>query len=98
MGNAVDAEDFLDHFLGQGSGLVGVDVGADDVAGVDVDHHVGVEVGALDRPVELGDVPRVHLPRAGGGQLRTGPGRVAGLAAAFLDLGVRGQDPIHRGW
>ena len=47
--DAVDGEDLLHQFLCQNTGFVGMDVDADDVAGVDVDHHVGVEVGALHR-------------------------------------------------
>ena len=70
---------------------------ADDVAGVDVDHHVGIEVGALDRPGELGDVPGLDLPRAGSHQFGDRPGRAAGQAAPLFDLRVRGKDTVDRG-
>jgi len=76
---------------------VGVDDGSDDVAGVDVDHHIGVEVGALDRPGELGDIPAVNLTGGGGDQLGTDPGRVAGQPPSFPHLAVFAKDPVHRG-
>lgn len=51
-----------------------LDVGADDVAGEDVDHYVRLEIRALDWAQKLSDVARVHLPRCGRPQFRTGPG------------------------
>src|SRR6266508_6245712 len=60
--DAMDPEDLLHHLLGQHPGLMGVDVHADDVAGVDVDHHVGVVVDAPGWTGELGDVAGVDLP------------------------------------
>ena len=66
---AVDGEDLLHQFLGQDTCLAGVDVGADEVAGVDVDQHVGVVVDALARAGEFGDVPGVDLPGSGGPSL-----------------------------
>ena len=66
----VHREDLLHQFLGQNTGFVGMDVDTDDVAGVDVDHHVRIEVGALHRAREFGDVPRIHLPRRDRDQLR----------------------------
>jgi len=74
-----------------------VHVRADDVPGVDVDHHVGVEVGALDRSGEFGDVPRVDLTWSGGDELGDRAGRVTGQASTLLDLRVRGQDAVDRG-
>ena len=93
----VHREDLLHQFLGQHTGFVGMDVGTDDVAGVDVDHHVRIEVAALPRARELGDVPAVHLLRRGRDQLRAHLGRVPRQPAAFGDQGVLSQHPVHRG-
>ena len=79
----VHLEDLLHQFLCQKTGFVGMDVDTDDVAGVDVDHHVRIEVGALHRGRELGDVPRIHLPRCGRDQLRTHLGRVPRLKSPW---------------
>ena len=51
--DAVQGEDLLHHLFRQDAALVGVDGRPDDVAGVDVDHHVGVVVDALDRAGSL---------------------------------------------
>ena len=91
------AEDPLHQFFGQDTGFVGMDVGTDDVAGVDVDHHIRIEVGALHRTRELGDVPRVHLPRRGRDQLRAHLAGVPRQPAAFGDQRVLCQHPVHRG-
>src|SRR5271163_4576976 len=69
--------------LGQNTGFMGMDVDTDDVAGVDVDHHVRIEVGALHRARELGDVPRIHLPRRSEERLRARLGWVPRQPAAF---------------
>ena len=37
----------------QNTGFVGMDVSTDDVAGVDVDHHVRIEIGAFTGPASL---------------------------------------------
>ena len=79
--DAVDVEHLAHHALGEGPGLAGVHPCADDVPGVDVDHHVGVVVDALDWAGQLRDVPGVDLPGAGGDQLGTG-GPGAGPAGA----------------
>ena len=92
---AVQPEHVPHHLLGEQPGLVGVDPDADDVAGVDVDHHVRVEVAALHRPGEFGDVPGVHLGWSGRDQFRHRPGRVAGDPAPLDQLRVVGQDPIQ---
>ena len=65
-----------------------VHVNSDDVAGVDVEHHVRVEVGAFDRPGELGDVPGVDLPWRGGHQLRACFGRVPRLSTSRVSDGL----------
>src|ERR1035437_9514241 len=88
----MDPKGFLHHLYCQAARLVGVHDGPDDVTGVDVDHHVRVEVLALHRPSELGDVPAVNLSRAGGHQLGTDPGRVAGQPPPFPHLAVLTQD------
>ncbi len=95
--NTVHLEHLLDEFFGQNAGFMGVDVNPDDVARVDVDHHVGIEVGALDRAGELGDVPRIHLPRCGRDQLRARFGRMPRQPTTLLDLLVLVQHPVHRG-
>lgn len=47
--DSVHSKDVGHHLRGEQSGLVGLDVRPDDVAGEDVDHRIGVEVGAFDR-------------------------------------------------
>jgi hypothetical protein len=76
--DTVHGEDLFHQFLCQYTGFVGVNVNTDDVSGEDIDHHVRVEVGSFHRSGELGDVPRVHLPRLGRDQFRARLGRVAG--------------------
>src|SRR5664279_3828787 len=83
-------------FHRQHTRLRGVNMGADNIAGENVDHHVTIEVGALDRAGQFRDVPRIHLPRTGRRQLRDRPGRVAGQPATLLDLFVLGQHPVDR--
>src|SRR5665647_3559449 len=74
----VDPEDLLHHLYRQRTRLVGVDHGADDIPGVDIDHHVRIEILALHRPGQLRYIPREHLPWGGGHQLGADPGRVPG--------------------
>ena len=86
----------IDELFGEGVGFVRRDEPADDHARVDVQDHVAVEPVPLVRPGEFGDVPGPHLVRCVGHQLGFHPGWVAGLSAAFSDLVVLAQDPIHR--
>jgi hypothetical protein len=88
LGDAVDPEDSLHHLHGQNPGFGGVDVRADYESGVDIDHHVAVEVLASDRAGELGDIPGEHLARGCGHEFRNSPGRMFGQAAALLNLPV----------
>lgn len=94
--NPVDTEDMFHHFRRQQPRFAVADLNADDVAGVDIEHHVGVVVLAFDRPGQFCDVPRVHVPGLGGDQFGADPGLVAGLPAALVDLLVSGQGPIRR--
>lgn len=82
--------------LGQYGGLVGGEHPPDDVAGVDVDDAVQVEVGPLRGPVELRDVPGPHLVGGFSDQLRFHAGRMRRLGAAFADLATGAQQPVHR--
>ena len=92
----MQAERVQHHLLGEQAILAGVHDRADDVAGEDVDHHVRVIVGALDRAGEFRDVPRVDLSGRGRDQLGYFPWRVRGLPAAFSYLRVLVQNPVHR--
>jgi hypothetical protein len=88
----MDSEDHLHHLHRQLPGFRRVDMGADDVAGVNIDHHhVAVKILPLDGPGKLCDVPGVDLPGTGGDQFRDRPGRIPGQPAAFLDLLVLRQ-------
>ena len=70
---------------------------ADDEPGMDIDHHVALEVLSLDRAREFCNIRGVDLSRGGGDQFRNGPERVFGQPAAFLDLFVFLQHPVkHR--
>ncbi len=60
------------------------------VARVDVEDHVQVEVGPLDRAEQLGDVPRVDLVGPGR-QARRRPGRSSRLALRLLGHAVGGE-------
>lgn len=71
-----------------------MDVRADDEPGMDIDHHVAVEILAPDRAGELGDIPGEHLPRGGRDQFRNRPGRLFGQPAALLDLAVFLKHPV----
>jgi hypothetical protein len=44
--DAMHCEDLLYQFGCQNTGLVSIDVNTDEVAGVDVDHHVRIEISA----------------------------------------------------
>ena len=57
---AMQLEDLLHQFFCQNTGFVGMDVNTDEVAGVDVDHHVGIEIGALHWAREFGDVRQLY--------------------------------------
>jgi hypothetical protein len=92
----VDPERLPHHLGRQHRALRAVDGRADDVAGEDIDHHGADEIGALDRPSEFRDVPRIHLPRPGRDELWDLPGRVPGETATFPNLPVLGQDPLDR--
>ena len=68
-----------DELLRQDGGLAGGEHPADRVAGEDVEDHVEVVVRPFRRAVQLGDVPRPDLVRAGGQQLGLDRGGVGGL-------------------
>ena len=69
-----------------------------DVAAVDVDDRVEVEVGPLRRAEELGDVPAVQTSFGPGGyELGLHPGRVGGMSPALTHLPVVTEDPVHGG-
>ena len=95
--DAMHPEDLLHQFPCQNTGFVGMDVNTDEVAGVDVDHHVRIEIGALHWAREFGDVPAVHLLRCGRDQLRAHLAGVPRQPAAFGDQRVLSQHPVHRG-
>ena len=78
--DTVDREHLAHHFFCQDGGFGDMDVRADEIARVDVDHDVGVVVTPRAGPGHLGDVPGEHLPRTGRDQLGTGSGRMAGKA------------------
>lgn len=61
--DALDTEDLLRQFLRQLSGCMPVDVRADDVEGLDVDHQVAIKILALDGSCQLRAVRRVDLAR-----------------------------------
>ena len=50
-----------------------MDLHSDDVAGEDIEHHVAVEIFALDRAGQFRDVPGVNLSVAGGDQFEESP-------------------------
>jgi hypothetical protein len=79
--------------LAKGGTLVAAQHPADDVAAEDVEQHVEVVVGPLDRAEELGDVPAPDLVGPGGEQLRFPIHGVSELGAALTHLGVRRQHP-----
>jgi len=81
-------------FHGQHPGFGGMDVRADDESGVDINHHVTVEILAPDRAGEFCNIPRVHVARGRGHQFRDCPGRMFGQPSALLDLFVFLQHPV----
>ena len=70
---------------------------ADDVPGVDVDHHVAVEIAALDGAGECSDVPALNLPRPGGLQPQDPAEDAWGCRRRSLTCRVALQRPVHRG-
>jgi hypothetical protein len=59
--------------------------------------HVEAVIRPVRRPVQLGDVPRVDLVRAGCGQPGLDSGGVDRLAAALAGLARSAQQPAERG-
>lgn len=94
---AVNTERAQHRLLGEEPVLAGVHDRADDIAGKDIDHHVCIVVGALDRASELGDVSGTHLPRGGRDKLGDLPRRMRGPPASLPHLSIFGQDPIRGG-
>jgi len=95
--DAVAGDGLADQLLGL-FGRFGLLHGvADDVAGVDVDDHVGVIPDALGRSGRFGDVPGEHLRRSGGHEFGHRLGGVGGLPSAFGRLSLFAQDLVHRG-
>ena len=68
-----------------------------DVTGMDVEDDVEVVVRPFRRAVQLGDVPRPDLIRAGGEQLGLHRGGVDGLPAALAGLPGPAQQPVEGG-
>ena len=73
-----------------------MDCGANDIAEVNIDHHVSIEVLALDWASQLGDVPAEHLAEPRGDKFQDCAGRVTGLSTAVFDLLVLIQHPVNR--
>ena len=90
-------EDLFHQFSCQHTGFVRVNMDADNVARVDVDHHVRIEVLTFPRTGELGDVLRMHLPGRSRDQFRTRHRRLPREPPALGDLRILTQDSVHRG-
>ena len=86
---------FGNQALGQGSTFSMGDHPAHDVAAEDVQDHVQVEVGPLDRAANLRDVPTPNLIGRLGQQLGFLVFRMAQLVPAFLDFAVFRQNSVH---
>ncbi len=87
----------LDQPCGEAGALAVGDHPADHVAAEDVEDHVQVEVGPLDRALELGDVPGPDLVRLRGQRARAwrSDGCRSWSRRSRTSLRV-GQDPVHR--
>src|SRR5713226_4897193 len=87
---------FPDEPLSQACALVGRHHPADDVAAEDVEDHVQMEVGPLDRALEFRDVPGPDLVGCGGEELGLLIVGVSQNVASFADLMIGGEDAVHR--
>jgi len=73
-----------------------MDCAANDIPRVNIDHQVAIEVLALDRASQLGDVPAEHLAGPRGNKFQDCAGRVTGLSTTVFDLLILLQHPVNR--
>ena len=84
-----------DQDLGQAGAFLGGHHPAHHIAAEDVQDHVEVVIAPFDGPLQLGDVPRPALVRAGGQKFRLGVLGMAALATAFSNFQTFGQNAVH---
>lgn len=84
--DAVVLASFLDELAGQSSIFPEGDHPAHDVPAVDVQDHVQIVIGPLDRAAQLGDVPGPNLVGPRGQQFRRRIGCMGALLASLSDL------------
>lgn len=93
--NGLPLEGLLHELAGQGRRLLFLHHPADDVAAVDVLDGVQVDVSAADER-QPADVPAPQRFGTVGAQLGPRVATTLRLGAALFDLGVLGQNPVHR--
>jgi len=95
-GDAMNTKYFFHQIYCKFTTFVVVDVSANDVTGVNIEHHIAIKIDTFDRSGEFGDVPRIHLSRCCCHKFRDSSGPMPGQAASFFHLRVLRQDPVQR--
>ena len=78
VGDAMNTKYFFHQIYRKFTTFVVVDVSANDVRGLNIEHHIAIKIDTFDRSGEFGDVPRIHLSRCCCHEFRDCSGWVTG--------------------
>jgi hypothetical protein len=95
VGDGEAVAGLADQAFGQFGALLIGEHPSDDVAAEDIEDHIKIEVGPLDRAAEFGDIPTPELVGSGGKEFRFAVWRMNELIAPLPHRAARLEQPVH---